>query len=76
MTAVGELWTSPRTGNAYARQFRVEIPSFQADITVTTRLEDQEFSVGGAPIYEGTAEPAGTFLGEDVSGDAWIEQAY
>ena len=76
VTAVGELWTSPRTGNAYARQFRVEIPSFQADITVTTRLEDQEFSVGGAPIYEGTAEPAGTFLGEDVSGDAWIEQAY
>ncbi|WP_165818050.1 carotenoid 1,2-hydratase [Microbacterium sp. Gd 4-13] len=76
VTAVGELWTSPRTGNAYARQFRVEIPSFQADITVTTRLEDQEFSVGGAPIYEGTAEPAGTFLGDDVSGDAWIEQAY
>ncbi|RKT31120.1 lipocalin-like protein [Microbacterium sp. AG1240] len=76
VTAVGELWTSPRTGNAYARQFRVEIPSFQADITVTTRLEDQEFSVGGAPIYEGTAEPSGTFLGDDVSGDAWIEQAY
>ncbi len=76
VTPVGELWTSPTTGNSYARQFRVEIPSFQADITVTTRLEDQEFSVNDAPIYEGTAQADGTFLGEQVSGDAWIEQAF
>lgn len=76
VTPVGELWTSPASGNHYAQQFRVEIPSFQADITVSARLQDQEFSVSGAPIYEGTAEPRGTFLGEEVSGDAWIEQAY
>jgi hypothetical protein len=54
----------------------VEIPSFDADILVSTRLQDQEFSASGAPIYEGTAEPTGTFLGESVSGDAWIEQAF
>jgi predicted secreted hydrolase len=76
VTPVGELWTSPDTGNAYAQQFRVEIPSFQADITVSVRLQDQEFSLSGAPVYEGTADPQGTFLGEDVTGDAWIEQAF
>jgi predicted secreted hydrolase len=76
VTPVGELWTSPSTGNSYAQQFRVEIPSFDADITVTTRLQDQEFAANGAPIYEGTANPEGTFLGDPVSGDAWIEQAF
>lgn len=76
ITPVGELWTSPSTGNSYAQQFRVEIPSFQADMTISARMQDQEFSASGAPIYEGTAEPTGTFLGGDVSGDAWIEQAY
>lgn len=76
ITPVGELWTSPSTGNGYGQQFRVEIPSFNADITVTVRLQDQEFAVSGAPVYEGTAVADGTFLGEDVTGDAWIEQAF
>jgi hypothetical protein len=43
---------------------------------VSVRLQDQEFAVGGSPLYEGTAEVEGTFLGEDASGDAWIEQAF
>ncbi|HEX5729608.1 lipocalin-like domain-containing protein [Microbacterium sp.] len=76
ITPVGELWTSPATGNSYAEQFRVEIPSFQSDITVSVRLQDQEFAISGSPVYEGTAEPEGTFLGEPITGDAWIEQAF
>ncbi|MCR2763393.1 carotenoid 1,2-hydratase [Microbacterium sp. zg.B48] len=76
VTPVGELWTSPETGNGYAQQFRVQIPSFDADITVTTRLQDQEFSVSGSPLYEGIADPEGMMLGKPVSGDAWIEQAF
>jgi predicted secreted hydrolase len=76
VTPVGELWTSPHTGNGYGQQFHVEIPSFGADITVSVRLQDQEFAVSGAPVYEGTAEADGTMLGGDVSGDAWIEQAF
>ncbi len=63
ITPVGELWTSPRTGQSYALQFQVDIPSFGAELTVTTRLQDQEFVVPGAPIYEGTAGVDGTFLG-------------
>ena len=76
ITPIGELWTSPRTGRAYAQQYRVEIPSFDAEFTVTTRLQDQEFAASGAPIYEGTADVVGTILGEDVTGDSWIEQAF
>jgi len=76
ITPVGELWTSPATGVAYAQQFRVEIPSFDADIVVSTRLQDQEFALPSASVYEGTADPQGTFLGRKVGGDAWIEQAF
>lgn len=76
ITPVGELWTSPATGNGYAQQFRVQIPSFDADITVSVLVQDQEFAITGAPVYEGIASPEGTFLGQPVTGDAWIEQAF
>lgn len=76
LTPIGELWVSPRTNRGYAQQFLVEIPSFNATITVTSRIPDQEFAVSGAPIYEGTAAVEGTLLGEAVTGDGWIEQAF
>lgn len=76
VTAIGELWVSPRTHRGYAQQYLVEIPSFDAEIIVTSRLPDQEFAVAGAPVYEGIAEISGTMLGEPVTGDGWIEQAF
>jgi len=77
VTPVGKLWVSPVTGRGYAQQFRVEIPSFDAEFLVTTRVQDQEFVLPGASVYEGTADVEGTILGErGVSGDAWIEQAF
>lgn len=76
VTPVGELWVSPVTGRGYAQQFHVEIPSFKGDFIVTTRVPDQEFALPDAPVYEGTADVDGTILGERVSGDAWIEQAF
>lgn len=76
VTPVGELWTSPETGVSYAQEFRVQIPSFDADIVVSTRIQDQEFVLPAASIYEGTANPVGTMLGKKVTGDAWIEQAF
>jgi len=76
VTPVGELWTSPTSGNAYAQQFRVQIPSFGADLTVTVRLADQEFALPSASVYEGIASAEGELLGKKVSGDSWIEQAF
>ena len=76
ITPVGELWTSPATGNVYAQQFHVQIPSFQADLTVSVLVQNQEFPIAASPVYEGVAKPTGTMLGKPVTGDAWIEQAY
>ena len=76
VTPVGELWVSPRSENGYAQQFRVEIPSFGADITVTTGLQDQEFALPTASVYEGIASADGVLLGKKVTGDSWIEQAF
>jgi len=76
VTPVGALWVSPKTGNGYAQQFLVEIPSFDAELTVSVRVLDQEFAVTGAPIYEGIAGVEGTLEGSTVTGDAWIEQAF
>ena len=63
ITPVGELWTSPATGNVYAQQFHVQIPSFQADLTVSVLVQNQEFPIAASPVYEGVAKPTGTMLG-------------
>ena len=76
ITPVGELWQSPVTGRGYATQFQVEIPSFDAAFVVSSRIPDQEFAIPGGSIYEGTSDVTGRILGEPVSGDAWIEQAF
>ena len=70
LTPVGELWTSPSSGNADAQQFRVETPSFDGDLTVTTKLQDQEFALPSASVYEGIAHAEGTLLGAEVAGDS------
>jgi hypothetical protein len=63
----------PGLGQRLRAEVRVQIPSFQADLTVTVRMQDQEFAISGSPVYEGTAGAEGTMLGVDVSGDAWID---
>lgn len=74
MTAVGRTWTSDETGATYFMEFRVEIPSFDADLHVETLVDSQEFPVPGASVYEGVAEATGTFRGKRVRGTAWNEQ--
>jgi predicted secreted hydrolase len=74
MTAVGRTWTSDETGATYFMEFRVELPSFDADLHVVTLVDSQEFPVPGASVYEGVAEATGTFRGKCVRGTAWNEQ--
>lgn len=76
VTPLGPTWTSPVSGATYFTQFRVEIPSFEAEIVVSTLLDGQEFPIPGSPVYEGVATAKGTFQGADVIGDAWIEQTF
>ena len=75
LTPTGRTWTSPR-GILFYLEFKIEIPSFAAHLTVTTHVEDQDFPFpnGAADTYEGVAVASGKFMGHDVHGTAWNEQ--
>lgn len=78
VTPFGRTWKSPQSGDTYFTQFRVQIPSFGADIVVTTLMDAQEFPGlnGGGSVYEGVAKAKGIFKGKLVGGTAWIEQTF
>ncbi len=76
MTPLGPTWTSDVTGETYYTSVRVQIPGFDADFTVTAPVADQEFPTTGAPVYEGIGSVDGTFQGDAVTGDGWLEQAH
>jgi hypothetical protein len=80
MTPRGTPWVSPESGKTYYLEFQVDLPSFNAAITVTSLLDSQEFVSKLGPfliseVYEGVASAKGTFMGQDVTGTAWNEQA-
>ncbi len=74
VTPTGPTWTSPESGVTYFMEIEVEIPAFEATLTVKSLFEAQEFPVLGGAAYEGVATVEGTFEGEEVSGTAWSEQ--
>ena len=74
VTPTGDTWTSPESGVTYFEEIEVEIPGFEATLTVKSLLDSQEFPLPGSSIYEGVATVEGTFEGEGVSGTAWSEQ--
>lgn len=65
-----EPWTNA-AGYVYYLQLNVEIPDFGANLVVKSLMNSQEFT----GVYEGVASVKGSFLGEQVSGTAWNEQA-
>jgi predicted secreted hydrolase len=75
LTPTGRTWTSPR-GVLFYLEFKINIPSFAANFTVTSLLDDQDFPFPGglADTYEGVAVASGKFMGHDVHGTAWNEQ--
>jgi predicted secreted hydrolase len=75
VTPFGRTWKSPQSGRTFFLELRVEIPSFNANIVVTSLMDAQEFPTAGAPVYEGVAAAVGTFQGRAVTGTAWNEQA-
>lgn len=76
MTPLEPTWKSSITGATYYTSVRLEIPLFDADLTVTAPVADQEFPTPGAPVYEGIGSVHGTFKGKSVGGDGWLEQAH
>ena len=77
VTPFGKTWKSKASGVTYFTKFRVQIPSFGADIVVSTLMDSQEFpGTSGGSVYEGVAKAKGTFKGKAVGGTAWIEQTF
>jgi predicted secreted hydrolase len=67
-------WPDPAKG-PYFMQMKVEIPSFGAQLVVTSLMKAQLFTLPNSPVYEGVAGVSGTFNGQGVTGTAWNEQA-
>jgi predicted secreted hydrolase len=77
VTPFGKTWTSKGSGVTYFTKFRVRIPSFGANVVVTTLMDSQEFpGTGNSSVYEGLAKAKGTFKKAKIVGTAWIEQTF
>jgi predicted secreted hydrolase len=70
-----EHWVSPTTGNKYPTKVVLRAPSIDCVLTVEVPYKAQEIvsTVGGVTKYEGAAIVTGTFEGEKVSGECYLE---
>ena len=69
-------WKSDKSGKTYFVELLVELPDFNASISINSLMDSQEFHITKPlplNVYEGVGTAKGTFEGEDVSGTAWIE---
>jgi predicted secreted hydrolase len=74
LTPFGRTWESSM-GTVFFMQFRIQIPSFGADLRVDTLMDEQDFPIPPlADTYEGVARVEGSFDRQPVLGTAWSEQ--
>ncbi|HEV2912432.1 MAG TPA: lipocalin family protein [Pyrinomonadaceae bacterium] len=69
-------WTSPRTGARYPSGWRVRVPRFGVDVTVTPVIKDQELDTRGTTMivyWEGACLVRGHHAGEETAGRAYAE---
>jgi predicted secreted hydrolase len=74
-TVLAKPWKSPESKITYFMELQVGIPDFQAQFTVASLIESQEFYAPAGSVYEGVASVTGSFQGQAVGGTAWNEQA-
>jgi predicted secreted hydrolase len=72
----GGFQTSPATGQRYAGQWTVRIPSLDTTLAVKARPTLQEIVVPGSSsgINEAASSVAGVYQGKPVTGKAYVEQ--
>ncbi len=69
-------WTSPRTGAVYPASWRIEVPSRQLVIGLTSTVSDQELdtrATTGVVYWEGSQRVAATLAGAPLGGEAYVE---
>ncbi len=70
------FWKSPNTKATYPSGWKVKVPKFDLDLTITPVMNDQELDTRGTTMiiyWEGACEVTGKANGEDVRGRAYIE---
>lgn len=70
-----EYWTSPATGNKYPTKIVVRAPGVDSTLTIEVPFKEQEIisKVGGVTKFEGAATVTGTYEGQSVNGDCYLE---
>ena len=69
-------WTSPRTGATYPSGWRLRVPRFQLDLTITPVLPDQELDTRGTTMivyWEGACLVRGRHDAAETTGRAYVE---
>jgi len=70
-----DFWYSKRDKANYPVKWRVRVPKYGVDLTITAVKNDQELYFKGFPVayWEGACTVGGTHAGEPVSGHAYVE---
>jgi predicted secreted hydrolase len=69
-------WRSPHTGAVYPSGWRLGVPRFGVDVSVTPILKDQELDTRGTTMivyWEGACLVSGRHGNEEVKGRAYVE---
>lgn len=69
-------WKSPRSKTTYPSGWRIIVPKFDIELTLTPIIEDQELDTRGTTMiiyWEGACEVSGTVKNKKVSGRAYVE---
>lgn len=69
-------WKSPKSGATYPVRWRVEVPPFNIALDVRPVMDAQELITEGSTrvtYWEGACDVTGTFGGNAVRGDAYVE---
>ena len=70
------FWKSPQTEAVYPSGWKLKVPSFDLDLTVTPAMQNQELDTRGTTMivyWEGACEVAGKAGENDVKGRAYVE---
>ncbi len=70
------FWKSPHTGATYPSGWKLNVPKFDLELTVTPVMDDQELDTRGTTMivyWEGACKVKGKSGGADVLGHAYVE---
>jgi predicted secreted hydrolase len=72
---MSDYWTSPTTGHSYPTRCVFRAPQIDTELIVEVPYKQQEIvsSVDILTKFEGTATVTGTYQGQQVTGDAFLE---